>query len=361
MSNVAWLAEAGAIDAWEIPNALEMVALDTEFVRERTYYAQLGLVQVAVGEAIALLDPLPEGCPAALGRLIGRCPTVVMHSASEDLEALRVACARLPDRMFDTQIAAALAGLGAGLSYQKLIEATLGISLDKSETRTDWLRRPLSERQLAYAADDVRHLCAAAEVIIQRLRQAGRLAWAEQDCARMLAAALAAETNPNPHLSFRPAQRLPAAAQARLRRLLLWRDVEARRSDKPRGWILDNGLALRLADRPPTSRAALDHLLDGTPGAPKRLREDLWEELGRPLTDEETDIPLARATESLDRETLKRLQQAVTDIALQLDIPEGTLAARKQLEALLASGQWPDALGGWRRELLEGALMQAIG
>lgn len=360
MTHVAWLADASAIDAWEVSDTHDLVALDTEFVRERTYYAQLGLVQVAAGEAISLIDPLPEGCPAALGRLIVRCPTIVMHSASEDLEALRVACERLPGRMFDTQIAAALAGLGAGLSYQRLIEATLGISLEKSETRTDWLRRPLSERQLAYAADDVRHLCAAAEVIIERLRQAGRLPWAEEDCSRMLAAALAAESNPHPHLSFRPAQRLPAAAQARLRRLLLWRDAEARRSDKPRGWILDNGLALRLAERPPASRAALDHLLDGTPGAPKRLREVLWEELGRPLADDELAIPLARAQENLDRDVLRRLQKVVTDIALQLDIPEGTLAARRQLEALLADREWPAALAGWRRELLEAPLMQAL-
>ncbi len=348
------------LDVWLEPWSDSLLALDTEFVRERTYYAQLGLVQLAKSGAIALVDPLQAGSPEALKRLLERCSTVVMHSASEDLEALRVACQALPHRMLDTQIAASLAGMGAGLSLQKLIEATVGVLLPKSETRTDWLRRPLSDAQLAYAADDVRHLAEAAGILIERLRGLGRLAWVEEDCARMLDAASDDRMHPDPHLAFRPAQRLAPLAQLRVRRLLRWRDGEARRSNKPRGWILDNALVVRLAERPPAQRDALDQLLDSTPGAPRKHRDVLWEELSRPASAEEQAMPLAVAPESLDRATLKRMQDAVTRVATSLQVPEGALAARRHLESLLAEQRWPTALEGWRRPLLEDALAFAV-
>ncbi len=358
--DVAFIDNPAHVDAWQSAQISSLLAMDTEFVRERTYFAQLGLVQVAAGGAIALIDPMVDGNPDALARLLERCPTIVMHSASEDLEALLVACRRLPRRLFDTQIAASLAGMGAGLSLQKLIEATVGVVLSKSETRTDWLRRPLSPAQLAYAADDVRHLVAAAEVIIERLQSLGRLDWVEQDCARMLNAAESETINPHPHLAFRPAQRLPAAAQIRIRRLLSWRDTEARRANKPRGWILDNTLVVRLAERPLSTRDALDQLLDSTPGAPRKQRDVLWEELSRAASAEERDMPLASDPGSTERAMLKRMQEAVATLAITLDLPEGVLAARRHLESLLLEQTWPSALAGWRRPLLEPAIGFAI-
>ncbi|MGQ0802159.1 MAG: ribonuclease D [Pseudomarimonas sp.] len=358
--DVAFIDTPGRLDGWQEGRSPALLAMDTEFVRERTYFAQLGLVQVALDGAIALIDPLPDGSAAALARLLDRCPTIIMHSASEDLEALLVACQRLPQRLFDTQIAASLAGMGAGLSLQKLVEATVGVVLSKSETRTDWLRRPLSAAQLAYAADDVRHLQEAAEVIIERLQMLGRMEWAEQDCARLLSAAQSQTANPHPHLTFRPAQRLPAAAQVRVCRLLSWRDAEARRANKPRGWILDNSLLVRLADRPPASREGLDQLLDSTPGAPRKQREALWEELSRPATAEEQAMPLASDPGSAERAILKRLQEAVASLAITLELPEGVLAARRHLESLVLDQTWPTALEGWRRPLLEPAIGFAI-
>ncbi len=358
--DVAFIDNPAQLDAWQAALNPALLAMDTEFVRERTYFAQLGLVQVAAGGAIGLVDPLSDGNPEALARLLERSSTIVMHSASEDLEALLVACRRLPERLFDTQIAASLAGLGAGLSLQKLIEATVGVALSKSETRTDWLRRPLSAAQLAYAADDVRHLVAAAEVIIERLQSLGRLDWVEQDCARMLSAAASESVNPHPHLAFRPAQRLPAAAQIRIRRLLGWRDAEARRANKPRGWILDNALVVRLAERPPATRDALDQVLDSTPGAPRKHRDVLWDELSRTASADERDMPLASDPGSSERALLKRMQEAVAALAVTLDLPEGILAARRHLESLVADQAWPSALEGWRRPLLEPAIGFAI-
>jgi len=357
---VNFIDDPAKLDAWQVPSGAGSVAFDTEFVRERTYYAQLGLIQLAAGDQLVLFDPLGDGGNAALGRLIARSPILVMHSASEDLEALWVACKRLPETLFDTQIAAAVAGMGAGLGLQKLIETTLGVVLAKSETRTDWTRRPLSVAQLAYAADDVRYLGAAADALSTRLAQLGRTEWVAEDCARMLAAAASDEDNPHPHLNFRPAQRLAPDAQRRLCRLLRWRDAQARASNRPRGWVLENSLALRIAECPPMDSSALETLLATNPGAPRKHRERLWEIIARPFTAEERDMPLASRGDAADKAILKLMQDAVAKQAALLGLPEGLLAARRHLEAMLIAQRWPLALEGWRRPLLEPALSFAI-
>src|SRR5690606_9381129 len=176
-----------------LPTTPARIGLDTEFIRERTYWPQLSLVQVAFDEGdpgaprILLLDMLQPGMPGALVPLLqDRAVTKVMHSASEDLVALRHACGALPEPLFDTQVAAGLAGVGAGVGYQRLVQDLLGIAVDKGETRSDWMRRPLSPAQLAYAAEDVRHLFALHDALDARLQALGRRAWFEEDCARML-------------------------------------------------------------------------------------------------------------------------------------------------------------------------------
>ena len=212
-----------------------VIGLDTEFIRERTYWPLLALVQVALGDDagdILLLDMLAPGmCEAFAPLLADTAVLKVMHSPSEDLVAFQRACGTLPTPLFDTQAAAALCGLGAGLGYQKLAAEVTGIALDKGETRSDWLRRPLSESQLRYAADDVRHLHALHRRLHADLLANGRLDWLAEDSARQLAAATSEEPERWPHLALRSAQFLDAAGQARLLRLLRWRELQARRSD----------------------------------------------------------------------------------------------------------------------------------
>ena len=328
------------------------VGLDTEFVRERTYWPQLALVQMAIGGEILLIDPLAPGIGEALRPLLTN-PAVlkVMHSASEDLVALSHDCGVLPAPLFDTQIAAALCGIGGGMGYQKLVQEITGVVLAKGETRSDWLRRPLSDSQLEYAADDVVHLGAIYHELDNRLRTLGRRAWLDQDCARMLANA-SEEGERWPHLSMRSAQFLEADAQLRLLRLLRWRDVQARNSDKPRSWILDNELAASLARTPPGDRAQLQILLEAHPKAPRKLGDALWQALTTPL-DDETQSPLARNASNEDKNALKRLQDAVSTRSAELGLPDGILASRRYLEALQESGDWPSALAGWRRTELE--------
>ena len=336
------------------------LALDTEFIRERTFYPRLALVQLrASGGEEYLIDPvaLPQAGPLAPAL---RGPALkIMHSPSEDMEAFRCGWSLLVEPLFDTQLAAALVGLGAGKSYQALVETLLDIRLEKGETRSDWLQRPLTDSQRHYAAEDVRHLHALHDLLDRRLGELGRRDWLVQDCARMVDAARSDDPDQNPHLTSRSAQRMEPDAQARLRRLLLWRETMARTHDKPRTWILDNELVAHLALRP-LSRSAFDALLDRHPRAPRRTRDELWNEVSRPLTDAERDIPLVKAPDPTLREPLKAMQAVVAHHAAELDIPEGLLCARRHLEALLSNRTWPAALVGWRAEILQHDLMQRL-
>ncbi|MFZ5635617.1 MAG: ribonuclease D [Pseudomonadota bacterium] len=366
------------------PDALEpliaapptVLALDTEFVRERTYWPQLALVQIAPiddetgddgmqsdgmqsdgmqSDGILLVDPLVPGMPEALARLLADPRSIkLMHSAGEDLIALRHTCGVLPQPLFDTQIAAALCGIGAGLGYQRLVQDLLGIAVDKGETRSDWLRRPLSDAQLHYAADDVRHLAAVHRRLRERLQASGRIAWLEEDCARMLANA--ADDTPDrwPHLAMRSAQFLDRDGQIRLLRLLRWREIQARSSDRPRSWILDNELAQLLARTPPRDLGELQKVFDGQPKAPRKLAAQVLDALHTPEPDEDA-MPPARGDDR-DRQAYKRLQQAVAARSAELGLPDGVLASRRWLEALQDGEDWPGALAGWRRGELESRL-----
>ena len=350
-----WIDTPAALDA-QLQRRPTRIGLDTEFVRERTYWPQLALVQIALDDDVLLVDPLAPGMTDALRPwLLDPAITKVMHSASEDLVAFKVACDALPAPLFDTQIAAAIAGVAAGMGYQKLVERITGVALAKGETRSDWLRRPLSESQLHYAADDVRYLFAVHDALRAELTSSGRLAWLEEDCARFVENAASEDGERWPHLSMRSAQFLDVEAQRRLVRLLRWRDAQARTSDKPRSWILDNELAVALARTPPTDKGALLRLFDTQPKAPRKLADAIWQALDTPV-DDEASMPVARNATDGDKAQLKRLQDAVSARSLELGLPDGVLASRRYLEALQESGHWPAALAGWRRAELAPAL-----
>lgn len=345
---------ASRLSAW---TGQALVAMDTEFIRERTFYPQLALVQLAIPGEVLLVDPTAPGVSDVLAPFLDDpAITKLMHSASEDLQALLRGCGVVPAPVFDTQVAAAMAGMGAGLSYLKLVEQVTGITLEKGETRSDWLRRPLSASQLKYAADDVLHLHALHTVLEQKLRELGRLDWLRADSERAIANARNDVDDPMPHLSIRSAQMLDAQGQARLRRLLLWRDAEARRSDRPRSWVLDNELAVQLSRRALDGFPQFNAALDANPKAPRKARRELWELLSAPLSQEEASLPLNRAGEGLDKQRLKHLQEAVAALAASLDVPDGLLCARRHLEVLLEGRGWPATLEGWRRSLLEPVL-----
>ena len=335
------------------------IGLDTEFIRERTYWPQLALVQMAVGDEVLLIDPLIPGMNEALAQWLADTSILkIMHSASEDLVTFKVACGVLPRPLFDTQIGAALAGIGGGMGYQKLVTAITGVTLPKGETRSDWMRRPLSEAQLQYAADDVEYLFALHDAIDAKLQEQGRQQWLADDAERLLASVEHDEER-WPHVSMRSAQFMDNASQLRLLRLLRWRDVQARSSDRPRSWILDNELAAQLAGTPPAGLDALRKVMDGFPKAPRKLAGAVWHALVTPL-DDEAQAPLALPTNDGNKQALKKLQDAVSARTTELGLPDGVLASRKHLESYLESRQWPAALAGWRQAELESRLQAVL-
>ncbi|HEL5054887.1 TPA: ribonuclease D, partial [Stenotrophomonas maltophilia] len=334
-----WITTPAELDAYYQQRPTR-IGLDTEFIRERTFWPQLALVQMAVGEDILLIDPLIPGMPEALAPWLTDTSIIkVMHSASEDLVAFKWTCGVLPRPLFDTQIGAALAGIGAGMGYQKLVQEITGVTLAKGETRSDWMRRPLSESQLQYAADDVEHLFALHDAIDARLQAMGRQQWLHDDAERLLAS-VANDEDRWPHLSMRSAQFLDAEAQRRLLRLLRWRDVQARQSDRPRSWILDNELAALLARSPPADVDALAKLFEPFPKAPRKLTAAVWQALDTPLADEQ-DAPLATQPTDSSKKTLKKMQDAVAECSRELGLADGVLASRKHLESYLEHRQWP--------------------
>ena len=345
-----WISEPADLAA-RIARPPSRVGLDTEFIRERTYWPQLALAQLAIGDDILLIDTLVPGMCEALAPLLAD-PSVlkVMHSASEDVVALKRACGTPPTPLFDTQIAAAIAGIGAGMGYQRIVQEVLGVTLVKGEQRSDWLRRPLTPAQLEYAADDVVHLDGLYRALSEQLDALGRREWQDEDSARV---SLGVDEAGDrwPHLALRAVQFLDADGQRRLLRLLRWRDAYARTSDRPRSWILDNELATQIARHPPADRDALKQQLDAVPKSPRSLVDAIWQALQTPRPDE-ADAPAPR-TEDRDKNQLKKLQDATSQVSRELGLPDGVLASRRWLEALLDGHDWPGALSGWRRQQLE--------
>ncbi len=334
------------------------LALDTEFIRERTYFPKLALVQIGDGRAECLVDPLHLPDPGPLRPLLEGPMLKLMHSPGEDLQAFLHGW-RVPlGPIFDTQHAAALCGYGAGKSYQALVAELTGVQLEKGETRSDWLRRPLSESQCQYAAEDVRHLHMMYTVLDAQLAKLGRREWLAEDCARLVAAAHEDAPDPFPHLSLRSAQRMDRPAQARLRRLLLWREARARGADRPRGWLLDNELLAPLAQHP-MPRERFEATLDSNPRAPRkgRGRDELWDLLTAPFDETEGTMPLAREPDSEWKAPLKAMQALVAARAAELNIPEGVLCPRRHLEYLLETRTLPVPMQGWRRGVLGEALL----
>lgn len=359
VSEAQWISTSAGLDDWlaQLPADAIDVGIDTEFVRESTFYPRLALLQIAVGDAMALIDPLAFDARALHAWLHARPRTCVLHSASEDIEVLRELLPSGLPQLFDTQIAAAFAGLGTGVGYQRLVFDLLGVELPKDATRSDWTRRPLSAQQHAYAVQDVLHLQALRELLEGKLRERGHLDWFMQDCARLLRRA-DMPVDAQPQLGFRGAAHWPEDSLARLRALLLWRDAAARRHDVPRGWLLRDEHCADLARDPPADPAALEARTRGQRALLQQVRAELWEHLQLPVeaafidaTQRPHDLLKGNAKHAFDA-----MRERVDHEAARLGLPASLLCPRRALERYILARDWPQEQRGWRQDLLQAQL-----
>lgn len=226
-------------------------ALDTEFLRERTYHPELALVQLAWPRGIALVDPLATS-PRPLARLFEGRGLAVLHAATQDLEILAHRCGGIPSRVFDTQVAAAFLGHGIA-SLATLMRAVLGREISKSEQLSDWTRRPLSPSALAYAASDVAHLIELADALRAMLERRGRLAWVEEECERQRARELAPRDPETAWWKLKGKSNLPAKGQAVAQAVAAFREREAERRNVLPRFVLPDLVLMGIAQRAPTS------------------------------------------------------------------------------------------------------------
>jgi ribonuclease D len=232
------------------------VGLDTEFLRERTYRAQLCLVQLSWAGGSVCVDPLALEDLGPLAQLLTAPAVKVMHASRQDLEVL-LPVAGLTRPVFDTQIAAGLTGLPAQIGYAELVRRLLGHELAKSHTRTDWSRRPLSAEQLAYALDDVNYLLPLADRLQQELARLGRLAWLEEELQEL---ADAGTLSVDPEKAWQRLKGLRDLDPGRLRlarALAAWRERNAIEHDRPRGWILEESVLREIVLQVPRTLEAL--------------------------------------------------------------------------------------------------------
>ena len=343
----------------------ERVALDTEFVWNRTYYPKLGVIQVALASGDChLIDSMAIADLSPLGALLERTEVeLILHDAQQDLAILRRVTGAFPRNVFDTRCAAGLANMSSTISLAELLEQTLGVVLDKTETLTNWVRRPLSEDQLAYAIEDVRYLHEVRDVLQTRVEQIGRSTWLAEEMAAYDDPRLYEERDPREQFTrIKGRGRASRRELAILRELTAWREEEAQRRDRPRNHILADETLVVLARRKPRSLEELGRLR--TRGK-RRYDHCVLEQIRRGLAVPDAECPPRPRRPQLDKKVVERkLAQSMAYLrrqsdAAQIDAP--FVAARAEVRnlvcaAVAATPEDHRLLRGWRRDFIGEAL-----
>lgn len=355
MPNPQFITTAEALTPWlQRWATAPWLAVDTEFVRVDTYFPKLCLIQIGDGENNVCIDTVALTELAPLFDLLARKDLLkIFHSGSQDLEIFVQLTGTCPTPFFDTQIAATLLGLGDQIGYAPLVEKMLGIVLDKSLTRTDWSRRPLTSAELDYAALDVKHLATIYVMLKEQLTACGRLDWLEQDCERAANPDLYRVRPEDAWRKLKGMVRLPIAAQVIAATLCEWRETTAQQRNRPRKWIIEDDAIYRMAERVPKDSAQLEALNVLPPKTLARHGDALLAVIQQALTrpvrayaTDETSAPEIKAR-------IKQLQEKLRAIAEATKLPTSFIAPRADLEALALQGaaaQIP-LLQGWRSQL----------
>ncbi len=335
----------------------DYIAVDTEFMRERTYWPILCLVQVAGPAEAAAIDALAPGIDLApLLALMNDTATLkVFHAARQDLEIFHHLSGAVPEPLFDTQVAAMVCGFGDSASYETLVRKLAGAPLDKASRFTDWSHRPLTERQIKYALGDVIHLRTAYERMQQRLAKNGRASWFAEEMAALCDPALYRAEPAEAWHRFRLRGRADSRFLGVLRALAAWREAAAQQRDLPRGRILRDEALIEIASHAPRSIEALARTRGLGKGiAEGRLGKEILDAVAQGLAD--PDPPAAVAQKAQNPPGLGPLIELLRVLLKQrcedFEVAQKLVASADDLEAISADDNADvPALYGWRREV----------
>jgi len=332
------------------------VAVDTEFMRETTFWPKLCLIQAAAPGAEAVIDPLAEDIDLGPFLAVMRDTSIekVFHAARQDVEIFHNLGA-IPTPLFDTQIAGMAAGFGEQIAYDALVRQMLRIDLDKSSRFTDWARRPLSEAQLTYALADVTHLATLYPTLRARLEEAGRMAWVEEEMAALIDPALYDVDPENAWRRLKP-RRYTAKYLAVFRAVAAWRERIAQDRDQPRGRILKDDVIDEIATQAPTDVEGLSRLRAAPKGfAGSKFATDLIEAVREALKDPEAYAPVipraAAASNPAAGAVVELLKVLLKARAEDAGVASKLIATVSDLEKIANDDEAESpALHGWRRE-----------
>jgi ribonuclease D len=343
------------------------VALDTEFLREKTYRARLCLVQVATEDEVFVIDALAGLDLGGLAQLVAdKSVEIVVHAGRQDFDLLFEDFNVVPRRVFDVQVAAGFAGFGASLSLGRLVEDIVGQKLEKGETYTDWCRRPLTTAQLHYAANDVQWLLPAADILRDKLRALGRVEWVTEELGSLEDAR---SYGTDPEEAWRKVSgrgTLSARQTAVLKAVARWREETAARRNIPRSWVVKDPTLVEIARRAPKSVPTLKGIRGLNAREADRSGRDLLGAVAAGLEAPPIPTPRQPPKEILVRtRMLSGLADAVVRARCErAGIATEVVTTRGEIEMLIASvlsnGAKPDAhrlLTGWRRELVGDAVV----
>ncbi|WNL37836.1 ribonuclease D [Halomonas sp. PAMB 3232] len=362
-----WIETADQLDAaCREVEAASVIALDTEFFRENTFFPIPALIQFCAGDLAYLIDPVATPCTEAFRALLQNQAIKLLHAGSEDLEIFQLWAGVLPTPLVDTQIAQALLGEVPAMGYQKLVEHWVGETLPKEETRSNWLLRPLTPSQCDYAALDVIYLLRVWALQAGQLDMLGRREWLFEECAAQLAQAeRSSESDALWYTRQRQLWRLPPRAIDAYQRMTAWREGETRRRDLPRNWLASDKLLFAVAEAMPKNRFELAGVEGVKPAFVKKEGDTLLEFVreARHCPEEALPAPWPDPASPSFKRRFKALKKVISAKAAALGIAPEVLLRRRDIEALVMqdmAGEAPTLPGGWRGECLNDALSQAL-
>jgi ribonuclease D len=335
------------------------VGLDTEFLRERTFFPKLCLLQLRAAGQIWCVDTLKVSLDPLMPVLTAPKVRKLIHAARQDLEAVYLTTKQVVSPVFDTQIAAACIGMKPQVGYAELVKTLLDVTIPKGQTRTDWSKRPLTPAQLEYAADDVLYLDAIAQELNARLRKLEREHWVREDCLELEERRL---YEPDPAQAWerlRGIGQLPPEPRARAKAIAVWREKLARERDLPRAWILSDAALFSIAHANPATAAAL-HAVEPMN---ERFAATLLDALAISAAGDLTDLePVQDSRPTPEQKALLDALSKIVDArAAELEVSAEVLAPRGELKALAMGRRDTHALKGWRLQEIGIQLLVRIG